>query len=222
MEEKYQNRQHTLSPCYCHWCKNHFRKSYETCLTCNPETNKEDWFITITDSDEEEFDNSHKGKSCIINNNEDNIIFNDDNWSTNSSENNDASSTPWSLTSNHNRNTNQQPEKQFTTEWFRKYWTKPERQKPIAEQSTLPLRTEKYTIRPKQKEKQVETRTNNVNNQPLNKQANQWNSCDTAKIVELNTTIWKLGMIIGPKYGSKRRENPQHFNIPRQYYDPYF
>ena len=23
MEEKYQNRQYTLHPCYCHWCKNH-------------------------------------------------------------------------------------------------------------------------------------------------------------------------------------------------------
>lgn len=229
MEEKYQNRQHTLSPCYCHWCKNRLRLSHETCITCNPEVNEEDWFITLTDSDEEEFNNSstpsiNKGKRRLTNNNinkKDNIIFYDDNWSTNSSENNDASSTPWSLLSNNNKNYKQQPKK-YTTEWFRNYWAKTEEQKSNIEKPTLPLRTEKYTIRPKQKDKQIENRTNNVNNQLLNKQTNQWNSCDTAKIVELNTTIWKLGMIIGPKYGSKRHENPQHFNIPQQYYNPQF
>ena len=74
---------------------------------------------------------------------------------------------------------------------------------------------------PKQKNKLVETGTNNNTNQYLNQQKNQWNYSETKKIVELNTIIWKLGMMIGPEYGSTTKDL-HHFNLPQQYQNPNF
>ena len=74
---------------------------------------------------------------------------------------------------------------------------------------------------PKQKNKLVETGTNDNTNQYLNQQKNQWNHSETKRIVELNTIIWKLGMMIGPEYGSTTKDL-HYFNLPQQYQNPNF
>ena len=137
MEDKYQNRQHTLHPCYCHWCKNRLQKSHETCITCNPE---KEFIIELTDSDEEEVNNlkeHNKNKSNSITNipwslpsnkytvipkrnftrqqQEINNICEQNNerntynntWSANNSETNSITSIPWSQPESDNNNQQQ-------------------------------------------------------------------------------------------------------------------
>jgi hypothetical protein len=213
MEEKYQNRQHTLHPCYCHWCRNRLRQTHETCITCNPE--EEEIIKPII----------NKGKA------HDNNLLPQD-WSETSfneyyfpydysnNENNSITSIPWSQSDSDNI----EQQVQYSTEWFRKYWAKEKTQPQIKNTkkiSTLPLRIEKYTVLPKQKNKHIETGTNDHANQFKKQQKNQWNSCDTAQIVELNTTIWRMGMIIGSKYGSTQKDL-HNCNIPQRYHNPNF
>ena len=50
LELTYQNRQHTLYNCDCHWCKNRNQKSHDDCITCNP---TEDKFIISIEEDED-------------------------------------------------------------------------------------------------------------------------------------------------------------------------
>ena len=87
--------------------------------------------------------------------------------------------------------------------------------------STLPLHIEKYTIMSKQKNKLVETGTNDNTNQYLNQQKNQWNHSKTKKIVELNTIIWKLRIMIEPEYGPITKDL-HYFNLLQQYQKPNF
>ena len=57
LEEKYQNRQYTLSNCTCHWCRNRRRLPHNGCKLCD-ENAEEDNIIYLSEEDEEAINNS--------------------------------------------------------------------------------------------------------------------------------------------------------------------
>ena len=57
MEDKFQNRQHTLDKCHCHWCKNRLHLDHNNCDLCNDYQPK--GIIIDLDEDDEDFINKN-------------------------------------------------------------------------------------------------------------------------------------------------------------------
>jgi len=57
MEDKFQNRQHTLDKCHCHWCKNRLHLDHNNCDLCNNYQPK--GTIIDLDEDDEDFINKN-------------------------------------------------------------------------------------------------------------------------------------------------------------------
>ena len=57
MEDKFQNRQHTLDKCHCHWCKNRLHLDHNDCDLCN--NYQPEGTIIDLDEDDEDFINKN-------------------------------------------------------------------------------------------------------------------------------------------------------------------